>query len=224
MLPSKPGSPKCSVSFRYIHQITTRLDPITTFILYSHQNLGFSTVLFTSDFFIKTLYKPRQNTHFNIILPSNLGYPKGSVYFKLYHQTPVLALTNFPPLILYSHQPLGPLSVLFPSDFFIKTLFTPRPNRHFNNILPSNSVPLSVLFHSDFFIKTLYTSRPNPHFNIILPSTPGIPKCSLSFRFLLQTLYTPRPNRYFNNILPSNSGPPKCYLSFRFLHQNTLHT
>ena len=88
-------------------------------------------------------------------------------------------LDQIPTLILSSHQTLGPLSVLFPSDIFIKTLYTPRPNPHFNIILPSNSGPRNVLIPSDFFIKTLYTTRPNPHFNIILPSNSGPPKCSI---------------------------------------------
>ena len=134
---------------------------------------------------------PRQNTHFNIILPSNLGSPKCSVSFKFLHQIHVQALTNFPTLILSSHQTLGPLNVLFDSNFFITTLYTSRPNPRFNIILPSTAGSLSVLLPSDFFIKTLYRSRPNPHFNIILTSTPGLPKCSLSFSFLHQnTLHT----------------------------------
>ena len=121
--------------------------------------------------------------HINTILSSTRGSPKCSLSFKILHQIPVQILTNFPTLILSSHQPLGPLSVLFPSDFFMKALYTPRPNPNFNII--------SVLFPSDFFIKTLYTPRPTPHFNIILHSTPGPPKCSLSFRFLHQnTLHT----------------------------------
>ena len=99
-----------------------KLEQIPTLILISHQPLGPISVLFPSDFFIKTLYTPRQNPHFNIILPSKLGSPKCSVSFKFLHQIPVQALTNFPTLILSSHQPLGPLSVLFPSNFFTKSL------------------------------------------------------------------------------------------------------
>jgi len=120
---------------------STHLDKIPTLILSSHQTLGSLSVLFPSDFLIKTLYMPRQNTLINIILPSNLGSPKCSVSFKFLHQIPVQELTNFPTLILSSHQPLGTLSVLFPSDFFIKTLYKPFQNTHFNIILPSNPGP-----------------------------------------------------------------------------------
>ena len=117
---------------------STHLDQIPTLILSSHQPLGPLSVLFPSDLFIKTLNTPRQNNHLNIILPSNLGSPKFSVSFKIFLQIDVQALKNFPTFILLSYQPLGPLSVLFPSDFFIKTLYTPRQNLHFNIILPSN--------------------------------------------------------------------------------------
>ena len=156
ILPSNPGSPKCSLYFIFLHQIpvqalknfptlilpshqllgtlsvlfpsdyfinhSTHLDKIRTLILSSHQPLGPLSVLFPSDFFIKTLYTPREYTHINIILPSSPGSPKCSLYFKFLHQNPVQALTNFPTLILSSHQTLGPLGVPFPSDFFIKTL------------------------------------------------------------------------------------------------------
>ena len=158
ILPSKPGSPKCSVSFRFLHQNPTRLDPIPTLILSSHQTLGFSTVFFPSDSFIKTLKTPRQNTHFNIILPSNLGSPKCSVSFIFLHQTPVQVLTNFPTLILSFHQSLVPLSVLFPSDFFTKTLYTSRPNPHFNIILPSTpGSPKCSLYFRFLHQNTLHT-------------------------------------------------------------------
>ena len=116
---------------------STRLDQIPTLILSSHQPLGTLSVLFPLDFLIKTLYMPRQNTHFNIILPSNLGSPKCSVSFNFLHQIPVQALTNFPTLILPSHQPLGPISALLSSDFFIETLYRSRPNPHFKIILTS---------------------------------------------------------------------------------------
>ena len=99
-----------------------KLEQIPTLILISHQPLGPISVLLFSDFFIKTLYTPRQSPQFNIILPSNLGSPKCSVSFKFLHQIAVEALTNFPTLILSSHQPLGPLILLFTSNFFTKPL------------------------------------------------------------------------------------------------------
>ena len=113
------------------------LDKIPSLILSSNQPLGPLSDLFPSDFFIKIPYMPRRNTHFNIILPSNVGSPKCSVSFKFLHQIHVQALTNFPTLILSSHQTLGPLSVLFPSNFFITTLYTFRSNPHINIILTS---------------------------------------------------------------------------------------
>jgi len=122
ILPSNSGPPKCSIPQISSSKHSTHLDKIPTLILSSHQTLGSLSVLFHSDFFIETLYMPRQNTHINIILPSSLGSTKCSVSFKFLHQIPVQALTNFPTLILSSHQCLGPVSVLFPSDFFIKTL------------------------------------------------------------------------------------------------------
>ena len=137
---------------------STNLDQIPTLILSSHQPLGPLSVLFPSDFFIKTHYMPRQNTYFNIILPSNLGSPKCSVSFKFLHQIPVQALTNFPTLILPSHQPLGGLSVLFSSDFFMKSLYTPRQNPHFNIILPSTPGPPKCSLSFRFFHQnTLHT-------------------------------------------------------------------
>ena len=120
---------------------STHLDQIPTFILSSHQTLGPLSVLFPSNFFIKTLYTSRPKPHFNIILPSTPGSTKYPLSFKFLHQIPVQALTIFPTLILTSHQPLGTPNVLFPSDFFIKTLYTPRQNPQFNIILPSTPGP-----------------------------------------------------------------------------------
>ena len=96
-------------------------------------------------------------------------------------------LDKIPTLILPSHQPLGTLSVLFPSDFFIKTLYKPRPNPHSNIILPSTPGPPKCSLSFSFFIKTLYTPRQNTQLNIILPSNLGYPKCSVSFKILHQT-------------------------------------
>jgi len=139
ILQTKPESPKCSVSFRFLHKKHKTPRPNSHFNIILPSKLGYYNSPLSFRFFHQTLYTPRQNTHFNIILPSNLGSPKCSVSFKFLHQIPVQALTNLPTLILPSHQPLGPLSVLFPSDFFIKTFYTPRPNPHFNIILPSTS-------------------------------------------------------------------------------------
>jgi len=50
-------------------------------------------------------------------------------------------LDHIATLIISSHQTLGPLSVLFPSDFFTKTLYKSRPNPHFNIILPTTPRP-----------------------------------------------------------------------------------
>ena len=129
--------------------------------------------------------------HFNIILSSNPGSPNYSLSFKFLHQILVQTLNIFPHINIIFPSTPGTLSVLFPSDFFIKALY--RTNQIPTLILSSNQSlgPLSVLLTSDFFIKTLYTFRPNPHFNIILPSIPEPAKCSLSFRFLHQnTLHT----------------------------------
>ena len=118
---------------------STHLAKIPTLILSSHQPLGPLSVLFPSDFFIKTLYTPSQNPHLNIIFPSTPGTPKCSLSFKFVHQIPVQDLTKFPTIILSSQQPLGPQSVLFRSNFIIKTLYTSRPNPHFNIILTSTN-------------------------------------------------------------------------------------
>ena len=141
--------------------------------------------------------------------------------FSKKHSTHLVQIAT---LIISSHQNLGPLSVLFPSDFFIKTLYTSRPNPHFNIIIPSTPGPPKYSLSFRFLIKTLYTPRPNRQFNNILPSNSGPLSFLFPSDFFTKTLYTSRPNTHFNIILPSNPGTPKCTLWFRFLHQNTLHT
>ena len=122
IFPSNSGPPKCSIPQISSSKHSTQLDKIPTLILSSHQTLGSLNVLFPSDFFIKTHYMPKQNTQFNIIFPSSLGSTKCSVSFKFLHQIPVQALTNFPTIILSSNQPLGSLSIPFPSKFFTKSV------------------------------------------------------------------------------------------------------
>jgi len=96
------------------------------------------SVLFPSDFFIKTLYTPKPNRHINNILPSHSRH-LSVLFLQISSSKKSTHLAQITTLIITSHHTLGTLSVLIPSDFFTKTLYTPRPNRHFNNILPSKS-------------------------------------------------------------------------------------
>ena len=126
-------------------------------------------------------------------------------------------------LIISSPQTLGPLSVLFPSDFFTK--HSTNLDQIATLIIYSHQTPcpLSVLFPSDFFIKTLYTPRPNRLFNNFLPSSSVSPKCSLSIRFLHQTLYKPRPNHHL--IITSHQTlVPVSFLFLSDFFNKTLYT
>jgi len=141
---------------------STHLDQFATLIITSHQNLGPLSVLFPSDLFIKTLNKPRPNRHINNILPSKSGPPKYSLSYRFLHQN-TAHLDQITTLIITSHQILGPLSFLFPSDFFIKTLFTPRPNCHFNNNFPTNcGLPKCSLSFRFLYQNTLHVYTKSP--------------------------------------------------------------
>ena len=130
---------------------STHLGQNATLIISSHQTLGPLSVLFPSDFFIKTLYTPRPNRHFNNKLPSNSRPPKSSLPFRFFHQNTLHKKDQIATLTISYHQTLGTLSVLFPTDFFTKTLYTPRPNCNFNNILPLNSGPPKCSLSFRFF-------------------------------------------------------------------------
>ena len=165
ILPSTPGFLKCSLSFKFLHQIPVQaLTYFSTLIVSSQQPLGPLSSLFPSNFFIKTIYTSRPNPQFNIILPSTPGIPKCSLSFKFLHQIPVQALIYFPTLIVSSQQPLGPLSALFPSNFFIKTLYTSRPNPQFNIILTStNGYTKCFLSFKFLHQNTLHVQTKFPH-------------------------------------------------------------